>query len=71
MKDSRRRSIAKGVSWRVIASGTTMTFVYIFTGSVETMAGVGILDMLAKLTFYYGHERAWTMVTWGKVPLKR
>lgn len=61
------RSFAKGVTWRVIASGTTMALVYIVTGSLETMATVGVFEVTLKLLFYYSHERIWGAVPWGKL----
>ena len=69
MKESHTRSFAKGVTWRVIASLTTMIIVYAVTGDVEIMAAAGAIDVLAKLTLYYFHERAWGVVRWGTVPV--
>ena len=66
--ESHIRSVAKGITWRFIASGTTMVLVYIFTGSLETMAAVGAIEVTAKLLFYYGHERLWGIVPWGTRP---
>lgn len=65
--DKRVRSIAKGVTWRMVASGTTMALVYIATGSLETMATVGAFEITLKLMFYYTHERLWGAVKWGKL----
>lgn len=59
------RSVAKGVSWRVIATGTTMIVVYIFTKDLALVAGVGALESTAKIALYYAHERAWLRVPWG------
>ncbi len=67
MHESRIRSVLKGITWRVIASGTTMLIVYITTGSIELVATVGIADVTAKVFFYYLHERAWGRVHWGQV----
>jgi adenylylsulfate kinase len=72
MKDSRIRSFIKGISWRVIATLTTMSIVFILTGDMEIVAAAGVVDVVAKLTFYYIHERAWGRVSWGRttVPVK-
>jgi adenylylsulfate kinase len=69
--ESRRRAIAKGVTWRLIASGTTMALVYFVTGSLETMATVGMAEMTLKFLFYYGHERIWGIVPWGVEPIHK
>ena len=67
MKDTHRRSLTKGITWRITASLTTMGLVYAFTGSWILMAEIGALEILAKLTLYYLHERAWGRVAWGRV----
>jgi len=64
--ESRKRSLAKMISWRVIATATTVTLVFLFTGEIAVAAGVGVFDVILKLAFYYGHERAWNTVRWGK-----
>lgn len=66
MKDSRTRSIFKALTWRVIATSTTMSLVYLGTGDVGLMAHIGIADVLIKLLFYFGHERLWGTVHWGR-----
>ena len=70
MKDSRIRSFVKGISWRVIATSTTMTVAYILTGDLEIVLATGVIDVIAKLLFYYAHERAWGRITWGRGVLK-
>jgi len=65
MHETHARSILKGVTWRFIASGTTMIVVYIVTGDLALVASVGAVDVIAKLLFYYLHERTWGKVHWG------
>lgn len=67
MKPSHTRSVMKGVTWRIIASITTMTVVYVFTGDLTLVAEVGVIESVAKIAFYYGHERVWSVVSWGWV----
>lgn len=66
MKDSRIRSVFKALTWRVIATGTTMSLVYIGTGDVELMAHIGMADVVIKLFFYFVHERGWGRIPWGR-----
>lgn len=66
MKDSRIRSVVKALTWRFIATATTMSLVYIGTGDIELMAHVGIADVIIKLFFYFVHERAWGRIPWGR-----
>lgn len=65
MKESHVRSIIKGVTWRVVASGTTMLVVFVVTGDLTLVASVGVVDVTLKVLFYYFHERAWGRVHWG------
>ncbi len=67
MTDTHVRSIIKGVTWRIMASATTMTIVYLMTGNLELVATVGIADVTAKVFFYYIHERTWGRVRWGRI----
>lgn len=69
MKETHTRSVTKGVTWRVIASVTTMGLVYLFTGDLILMAEVGALEITAKIIFYYFHERVWGRVNWGMVKI--
>ena len=66
IQEEHKRSAAKTVSWRVIATSTTMVLVYVFTGEFELAAGVGIGDVLLKVLFYFLHERAWNRIAFGR-----
>ncbi len=68
MIDSWRKSLLKTLSWRVIATLITMSVVYVLTGEALLSFGIGTMDMLLKVVFYYLHERAWTRVQWGALP---
>lgn len=65
MRESHTRSIVKGITWRFIASGATMTVVFLVTKDLTLVASVGVVDFVAKLFFYYLHERTWGKVHWG------
>jgi len=65
MYESHARSIVKGITWRLVASGTTMMVVFLMTGNLELVASVGAADITLKVMFYYFHERAWGRVHWG------
>jgi adenylylsulfate kinase len=67
MKDSHARSVVKGITWRMIASSTTMLLVWLFTGNLALVASVGALEIAAKLALYYTHERLWGAVRWGRL----
>ncbi|MCF8298175.1 MAG: DUF2061 domain-containing protein [Saprospiraceae bacterium] len=65
-KESPVRSIIKTISWRIIATLTTILIAYFITGDTEKAAQIGLAEVFIKLLFYYLHERAWTNVKWGK-----
>jgi len=67
MIERRRRSVAKSLSWRVIASLTTVALVLFFTGEVHLAVAVGGVEVIAKLIIFYAHERIWGLVRWGFV----
>lgn len=64
--ETQRRSIAKTLSFRIIATATTMVLVWIFTGSLTLAGVIGGLEMVSKLLIYYFHERLWNRISWGR-----
>jgi uncharacterized membrane protein len=61
------RSIAKAMSWRIVATLTTFTIVYILTGELTLSLEVGVFDATLKMLFYYLHERGWGKISWGQL----
>lgn len=61
-----KRSGLKAVTWRVVATLTTMSIVYVYTGEIDLMVGVGILDVMLKMVLYFVHERIWNNVGLGR-----
>jgi len=64
--EAHTRSVVKGITWRVIASLTTWTLIYIATRDVTITFTLGIFEVLLKIFFYYLHERIWNRVHWGR-----
>ena len=65
MLETRRRSIAKAVSWRSAATLITVTVAWILTGRIDTAIELGLLDTTIKLFAFYGHERLWVRLPYG------
>ena len=63
--DSHRRSIAKSLSWRFIATFITAAVAYIVTAEWTFAVEIGLLDTTVKLGAYYLHERAWIRIRFG------
>jgi len=60
------RSLAKAISWRIVATSTTILLVFLFTRNLIISAGVGSLELLSKTAIYYIHERIWNMSNFGR-----
>jgi adenylylsulfate kinase len=65
-KDTNKRSLVKGFSWRVVATTTTIIIVYIFFGRLDLAIAAGALEWVAKIALYWAHERAWFKIKWGR-----
>lgn len=63
--ESRARSVVKALSWRVLATLTTVVLVLAFTGELTLAVAVGGTEVVAKMVIYYLHERLWATVEWG------
>lgn len=66
--ESRRRSLAKALSWRVLAWCITAGVAYVFTGQATFALTIGFADSLLKIFVYYLHERTWMSVDFGREP---
>lgn len=64
--ETHARSVVKGLVWRILATMATITLVYGFTGKPMVAMEVGGLEVIVKLLLYYGHERAWNNIRWGR-----
>ena len=64
--ETRARSVVKALTWRITALVITTVVVWVISGSVELAASVGLLDTAVKLGAYYGHERCWLKVRFGR-----
>ena len=64
--ETRTRSIAKALTWRIMALLITTTVVWVASGSMELAASVGLADTVIKLGAYYGHERCWLKIRFGR-----
>ncbi|GAB4270644.1 MAG: hypothetical protein Kow0092_25060 [Deferrisomatales bacterium] len=64
--ESHRRSLAKALSWRLVATVITSAIVFAATGQVEFAATVGMADTGVKFFLYFAHERLWNHVPYGR-----
>jgi uncharacterized membrane protein len=66
MHDKTSRTFLKTISWRVVATMTTMTIVFSFTKELSLSFGIGAIEVFSKMLLYYFHERVWNKVSWGR-----
>jgi len=69
-RETNKRSIVKGISWRFIATGTTIVIVYLFFGQLDLAIAAGLIESVLKVGLYWAHERAWFKIMWGKKKIK-
>jgi uncharacterized membrane protein len=64
--DSKSRSLAKTISWRI--TGTTATFLisWIVLGDTKTSGAIAIIQLTFNTVIYFFHERLWNKILWGK-----
>jgi len=60
------RNLLKAISWRIVATLTTMLLVLVLTGNLVLSGEVGIVELVVKISAYYLHERAWNLVSLGR-----
>ena len=65
-RETNLRSIVKGISWRVIATTTTIIIVYIFFGRLDLAIAAGLIETVLKVALYWLHEKIWQRIKWGK-----
>ena len=65
-RETNIRSITKGVTWRFVATGTTIIIVYLFFGRLDLAIAAGVIETVLKVALYWGHEKVWQRVRWGR-----
>jgi len=59
MQVSKKRHIAKTISYRVVSTGIGFLAMYIVTGSLKMGAVFSVAELVYKPVQYYIHERIW------------
>ena len=62
---TKKRHIAKALTWRLIGSILTSITIYFVSGDINISLGAGIADSIIKIFAYYCHERLWYQTKWG------
>lgn len=65
-KETNTRSVIKTVSWRFLATLTTILVALFITHEIKMALSIGGIEAFAKLALYFFHERVWEKIKFGK-----
>lgn len=63
--ESRKRHLAKTVTWRLVGTIDTMILTWWISGNPLIGLQVGFAEVITKMVLYYFHERAWYRINFG------
>jgi uncharacterized membrane protein len=63
--DSKKRHIAKTVTWRMVGTIDTMILAWWISGNPLTGLKIGAVEVVTKMILYYLHERTWYKIDFG------
>jgi len=66
--ETRKRSVVKALTYRVVIVCLDFLAIYIFTHKVEVALGFMVVSNVYTTVGYFLHERLWARVRWGKEP---
>lgn len=64
-KDSKKRHIAKTITWRIVGTIDTMILAWVISGDPMIGLKVGGAEVVTKMILYYLHERGWYRLDYG------
>ncbi len=68
---SRKRHIAKTITWRIVGTIDTIVLSWIITGDPLTGLQIGLAEVVTKMLLYYYHERVWFKINLSKTGIVR
>lgn len=63
--ESRKRHIAKSITWRIVGTMDTMTLAWIISENPLSALKIGFAEIITKMLLYYLHERVWYKINFG------
>lgn len=64
---SKKWSLFKTISWRIVATSTTFLISDAVLGNFEDAIYIAVLELFTKFALYYFHERVWLKMPLGKI----
>jgi len=62
---TRKRSIVKALTYRVVIVCLDFLAIYLFTHKVDVALGFMVVSNVYTTVGYFLHERMWARITWG------
>ncbi|MGA2955300.1 MAG: DUF2061 domain-containing protein [Thermodesulfobacteriota bacterium] len=63
--ESKKRSIIKSITWRIVGILTLGIIIWIITGNWGETTLITISYHVVQIVLYYFHERGWLKIDWG------
>lgn len=63
--DSKKRHLAKTITWRIVGTIDTMILAWVISGDPMIGLKVGGAEVVTKMILYYLHERGWYKIDYG------
>jgi uncharacterized membrane protein len=64
--EAHSRSLLKAMSWRITGTLDTFVISFLVTGRATIAGSIAATELLTKIALYYGHERVWSAIHWGR-----
>jgi uncharacterized membrane protein len=66
MKATKTRSFVKALSYRIWGTLSSVVVAYVITKNASLSITIAFWETVVKIFIYYGHERGWNYVQWGR-----
>jgi uncharacterized membrane protein len=66
MIETKKRSLVKSITWRIICIVVGIITAYFLTGKIDVSFAIGTIYNGITMMLYYLHERFWNKLEWGK-----
>lgn len=68
MLESKKRSLTKSITWRILAVLILAVVAYAITRDPLETTIITVITHAIKFGAYYVHERCWGLISWGYEP---
>lgn len=65
VRESKTRSLAKTLTWRLTGSSATALVAFVLTKDFSLAGTLGLSQAVLNSILYWFHERVWAKVVWG------